>query len=95
MNKIEVSKWDVADYLETEEDIIGFLEEVLKDNDPEFLMEALGDVARARSMTKVSRKTGLGRESLYKSLRKGGNPSFATVQKVLTALGLKFSITKL
>ena len=95
MRRIKVTKWDMAEYLKTEKDVVGYLEAVLEENDPEYLIYALGNVARSKGMTKIARKTGLGRESLYKSLSPTGNPSFATVQKVIAALGLKLSITSL
>jgi len=88
-----IRKWDVADYLETEEDIMQYLDAVLAENDASLLAAALGDIARAKGMTSIANEAGLGRESLYKSLSKTGNPSFATVQKVLTGLGLKFSVS--
>ena len=66
--KIETRPWDVVEHLETEEDMIAYLEAVLKDGDPALLSAALGDIARARGMTDIARKAGLGRESLYKAL---------------------------
>jgi len=90
---LKIRKWDVAEHLKTDEDILLFLEEVLEENDAQLLMAALGDIARAKGMTNVARETGLGRESLYKSLSADGNPSFATVQKVMTGLGLKFHVS--
>ena len=92
MRRLKVTRWDIADYLDTDERIRGFLGEIIKEDDPALLAAALGDVARAKGMTNIANETGLGRESLYKSLSKTGNPSFATVQKVLSALGLKFSV---
>ena len=81
--------WDAADYLETEEDIVAYLEAAFEDGDPRLVAAALGDVARAKGMTKVARESGLGRESLYKALSADGNPEFATVLKVMRALGLR------
>jgi probable addiction module antidote protein len=66
-----------------------YLEAALEDGDPAVVTAALGDIARARGMTAVGRKAGLGRESLYKALSPHGNPEFATVLRVLEALGLK------
>ena len=90
---VNTSKWDASDYLESEEDIAEYLNAVIEENDPTLLQEALGDIARARGMTSIARETGAGRESLYKSLSASGNPSFATITKVLAALGLKITIT--
>ena len=89
MAKIQTRPWDAADYLETEEDVVLYLEAAFEDGDPGLIAAALGDVARAKGMTKVAAEAGLGRESLYKALSPDGNPEFATVLKVLRALGLR------
>jgi probable addiction module antidote protein len=44
-------------------------------------------------MSGIARKAGLGRESLYKALSAEGNPEFATVLRVLSALGIRLSAT--
>ena len=90
--KIETRPWDVVEHLETEEDMVAYLEAVLEDGDPALLSAALGDIARARGMTDIARKAGLGRESLYKALSPEGNPEFATVMKVVRALGLTLHV---
>ena len=87
--KIETRPWDVVEHLETEEDIVAYLEAVLEDGDPALLSAALGDIARARGMTDIARKAGLGRESLYKALSGERSPDFDTILKVMDALGLK------
>lgn len=89
MAKVQTRPWDAADYLETEEDIVLYLEAAFEDGDPGLIAATLGDVARAKGMTKVATDAGLGRESLYKALSPDGNPEFATVLKVLQALGLR------
>ena len=89
MAKIQTQPWDAADYLETEEDIVLYLEAAFEDGDPGLIAAALGDIARAKGMTTVAAEAGLGRESLYKALSPDGNPEFATVLKVMRALGLK------
>lgn len=89
MKKIKTSKWDAAEHLKTEEDMAAYLEAALEENDPALIAAAIGDIARAKGMTKISKQTGLGRESLYKALSPEGNPEFATVLKVIDALGLK------
>lgn len=66
-----------------------YLEAALEDGDPMLVTAALGDIARAKGMSELARATGLGRESLYKALSAEGNPEFATVLKVIRALGLK------
>ena len=90
--KTETRPWDVAEHLKTEEDIAAYLEAVLEDGDSALISAALGDIARARGMTEIAREAGLGRESLYKALSPEGNPEFATVLKVLRALGLTLHV---
>ncbi len=89
MAKIQTQPWDAADYLETEEDVVLYLEAAFEDGDPGLIAAALGDIARAKGMTTVAAEAGLGRESLYKALSPDGNPEFATVLKVMRALGLR------
>lgn len=89
---INISSWDASEYLESEDDIAAYLNAALEDGNPAILQAALGDVAKARGMSAIARQAGLGRESLYKSLSKEGNPSWATVTKVLNALGLQLEI---
>lgn len=93
MEKTQTRPWDVADHLVTKEDMAAYLEAVLEDGDPALVAAALGDIARSSGMTQIARETGLGRESLYKALSKEGNPEFATVLKVLQALGLRLHAT--
>jgi len=92
MDKVEILPWDAAEHLETKEDIVAYLEAALEDADPALVVAALGDIARSRGMTNIARETGLGRESLYKALSTEGNPEFATVLKVLKALGLRLQV---
>lgn len=81
--------WDPAEYLKTAEDMAAYLEASLEDGDVSLIAAALGDIARARGMTRIADETGLGRESLYKALSENGNPELATVLKVVKALGLQ------
>jgi probable addiction module antidote protein len=85
------TKFDIADYLETEADIAEYLSEALDLGDPAYFQHALGAVARAKGMAAIAKKTGLGRQSLYKALSESGNPEFSTVVKVLAAVGVKIS----
>jgi probable addiction module antidote protein len=89
MTKIKTRPWDAAEHLETAEDIAAYLEAALEEGDPKLIAAAMGDIARAKGISQIARETGLGRESLYKALSPEGNPEFATVLKVLRALGLK------
>jgi probable addiction module antidote protein len=81
--------WDSAAHLETEEDMALYLDACLEEGDPALITYALGVIARAKGMTQLARETGLSRESLYKALSSEGNPEFATVLKVIKALGIK------
>jgi probable addiction module antidote protein len=89
MGKTETRSWDAAEHLNTAADMAAYLEAALEDGDPTLITTVLGDIARAKGMAQLARDTGLGRESLYKALSAEGNPEFATVLKVIRALGLK------
>ena len=89
MAKTKTRRWDASDYLKSEKDMVAYLEAALELGDPAMFTAALGDIARAKGMSEVARKTGLGRESLYKALSPDGNPEFATVLKVVQSLGFK------
>lgn len=93
MGKTITKQWDVAEHLETEEDMAAYLEAALEDGDPKLVSAALGDIARAKGMTQVASETGLGRESLYKTLSPEGNPELTTLLKVVHALGLRLHAT--
>ena len=88
---LKTEKWDVVDYLKTDEAIEAYLEAAFEDGDIDLICAAIGDIARAKGMTEVAEASGLSRESLYKSLRRDGNPRFATVLKVLRSLGLQLT----
>ncbi|MDP5116254.1 MAG: putative addiction module antidote protein [Burkholderiaceae bacterium] len=94
MTTLKLRKWDSAEHLNTDEDMAAYLEACLQEagDDAAFIAKALGNIARAKGMTQLSKDTGLGRESLYKALSGEGNPSFATILKVTHALGLKFHV---
>ena len=89
MTTMNTRPWDPAEHLETQEDMAAYLEAAFEDGDPALIAAALGDIARAKGMTEVARKAGLGRESLYKALSPNGNPELGTVIRVMDALGLK------
>jgi probable addiction module antidote protein len=90
--RIKTTPWDVVEYLKSDKDIAHYLEAVFEDGDPALVAAALGDVARAKGMAQTAKAAGLGRESLYKALSPDGNPEFATVLKVMRALGLKLKV---
>ena len=89
MTGIKTRRWDPAEGLETDEEVAEYLSAALEDGDSSVVNAALGNIARARGMTQIARETGLAREALYRSLRLDGNPEFATVMKVASALGVK------
>ncbi len=93
MAKVKTRRWDPSEHLESDEDMAAYLEAALEDGDPALIAAALGDIARAQGMSAIARKTGLGRESLYKALSPDGNPEFSTVLKVVRALGLRLHAT--
>jgi probable addiction module antidote protein len=91
--ELKTTKWDVVDYLKTDENIADYLEAAMEDGHPAVIATAIGNIARAKGMTHVARKAGIGRVGLYKALSANGNPEFATVLKVLKALGIKLHAT--
>ena len=89
---LKTAPYDSADYLKTPEDIAAYLEAAFEDGDATLITYALGVVARAEGMTEVAKQAGLTRASLYKALSADGHPEFATVLKVVQALGLKMTV---
>ncbi len=86
---LKTRPWDAAEYLDSPGAIAEYLKAAFEDGDPQVISAALGDVARARGMTELSRETGLSRESLYRALSPDGHPEFSTVVKVLNAFGVR------
>jgi probable addiction module antidote protein len=93
MMQTKTAPYDVAEFLETPEEMAAYLEACIQESegDSAFIAKALGDIARAKGMTQIARDTGLSRESLYKALSGDRSPSFDTILKVISALGLKLS----
>ena len=89
---VNTKPWDASEYLKTEQDIIDYLDAASETGDPTLMQAAIGDVAKARGMGQIAEAAGVGRESLYKSLSKDGNPSFQTIAKVVQALGGRLTI---
>lgn len=89
MAKVTTRPFDPARYLRNPSDRAAYLEAALEEGDAAFVAVALGDIARSIGMAHIAKKTGLGRESLYKALSGDGNPELATVLRVLDALGLR------
>jgi probable addiction module antidote protein len=94
MEKITVSDWDTAEFLETEEAIMAYLEAALAENDTKFLLKAIGNIVRSKGMTRIAKELDLSREGLYDSFSSKGNPSFTTVVKVLDTLGFRFNVER-
>jgi probable addiction module antidote protein len=89
---ITTKRFDVADYLETPEDIRNFLKEAAETGTESEFIHALNTAARAKGMTEVAKAAGVTRASLYKSLADGANPNFITISKVVKALGCKLDV---
>jgi len=90
---VKVREFDPSAYLDDEETIAAYLTAALEEDDPDFFLSAVGDVAKARGMSQIAEKTGLGRESLYKAFAPGAKPRYETVRKVLESLGVKVTVT--
>lgn len=93
MSATGTSRFDVAEYLDTNEMIAQYLNAALAENDPALFLSAIADVAKAKGMTQVASAAGLGRESLYKALSPNAQPRFSTVLRVMHALGVRLSTT--
>jgi len=90
--KVTFSKWDPAEVLTTKGRVIAYLEVALEENDPDFLLSVIGDIARSKGMSQIARELNLDRKGLYRSLAPDGNPSFKTVFKLLDILGLRIRL---
>ena len=90
--KITFSDWDIAEALDTKEDIIACLEVALAEKNTKFLYKILGALSRSKGMTTIAKELGVTREGLYKSLAPDGNPSFETVFKLFDILGLQIRL---
>lgn len=88
----DLPKFDVVDYLKSEKDIAAYLTAVLEDGDPALFVAAIGDIAKAKGMTEIAKKSGVTRESLYRALKIEARPRFETVARVIHALGMKLSV---
>lgn len=92
---METSRFDIADYLDSEEMIAEYLNTVLEDGESADLIVAIGHIAKSIGMTKIAEKTGMSRPSLYKALSDGAKPQFTTIMKVLKAVGGQISVKPL
>lgn len=91
MSKVDITRFDASEYLDSDEMIAEYLNAALEENDPAIFLSAIADVAKAKGMTQVATAAGLGRESLYKALAPNAQPRFSTILRVMHALGIKLS----
>jgi probable addiction module antidote protein len=94
MEKITVADFDPAEYIETPEDVFLTLKVATEENDPDFLLSVIGDIARSKGMSQLARELNLDRVGLYKSFSSNGNPSFKTVYNLLDNLGFKLKVER-
>jgi probable addiction module antidote protein len=89
--KTRTGLFETSSYLDTEESIAAYLNEIMQENDADLFLAAIGNIAKARGMAQVAAATGLGRESLYKAFAPGAKPRYDTIFRVIQALGIRFS----
>lgn len=87
----KTTSYDSAEHLDSDEAIAAYIDDALESADPAHIAHALGVVARAKGMTEIARGAGVSREHLYRALKETGNPEFATIIRVLSALGLRLA----
>jgi len=90
--KVTTRKWDASEYLDSPEMIHEYLQAAFEEGDSELLLAAIGNVAKAKGMSEIARKTNLSRQNLYKALAPNSSPKFETIKKVVEALGCKLAV---
>lgn len=90
---MKTTKFDIADYLDSDKMIAEYLNSVLEEGDNNDMIVALGHIAKAIGMSKIAEETGMSRPSLYKALSKGAKPQFSTIMKVLKAVGGQIKVS--
>jgi probable addiction module antidote protein len=90
--KISFSKFEASDFLKSEAAIEEFLVAAMEDPNPDVFLAALGEVAKVRGIAALAERSGLGRESLYKTLAPGSKPRYETICKLVDALGVKLTV---
>lgn len=90
--KDNLTDFDISQYLDNNEIIAEYLTQVIEEGDMDELFTAIGNIAKAKGISQISKDTGLGRESLYKTFKKGSKPRFDTVMKVLNSLGIQLKV---
>lgn len=91
---MKLKKFDVVDFLDSDEAMIEYLNVAMETNDPKYFTKALGNVARAKGMSSISDASGLERQSLYRALSDEGNPRIDTLFRVLDTLNVRIAITQ-
>ena len=86
-------RFEAADHLDDLDDVTAYLEIALQESadDPTAVPRALGVIARSQNMSELAHRVGMSRDGLYKALSAEGNPTWSTVLKVTSALGLRLS----
>ncbi len=92
-NQLKLATFDASDYLDNEEVIAEYLTIALEDPDPHAFLTAVRDVAKVRGIATIAANAGLGRESLYKTLKPGAQPRLDTVRRLLEALGVNLGVS--
>lgn len=90
---LSTTRFDIQDHLKSREEQIAYLEAAIAEDDPDFLAVALGDIARARGVSRFAQEAGISRESIYRTFRPGGNPRLNTLSAATKVLGLKLTLT--
>jgi len=89
---MDIQNFDISEYLDDPEIIAEYLNAAIEENDPGFFLQAMGDVAKAEGMTKISKDSGITREALYRALSGNVQPKFDTILKVLQAFNFKLKV---
>ncbi len=92
LNLGNTSRFEASRFLDTPETIRAFLAESMKANDPEVLMQAVAEVAKAKGVNKLAQDAGVNRESLYKALKGGTHTRYDTVMRLLLAVGVELTV---
>ncbi len=89
----KATDFNISDYLDNNEIIEEYITQVLNDGDMNEFLQAIGNIAKAKGMTEISKESGLGRASLYKVFEEDAKPRFETVIKVLKSFNIKLEAT--
>lgn len=89
---MKVTDWDMADDIQTAEDVIMYLSTIFEEGEPADVINVIGAIARSKGMTQLAKKVGVSREALYTSLSENGNPSFITVFNILRSMGITLQV---